>query len=145
MSISLTTPQPPDKGFAVALPAALDSIATARSIVRRVTSFTDDDAESSFLVALTEIVANAIDEHQRLCTEAAVVLTLSLDGDPVVSISDQGAGIANDGSVAAAPEATSESGRGLALARAFVPALVIESSAEGTTVSLPLGGLGVMR
>lgn len=124
------------------------SIAISRSTIRRLVTFRGDDAESSFLVAVTEIVANAIDEHVRLGISAPVELTIRYGPSDVVEVSDSGHGL---GEQTEAPQVTDsdgyqlERGRGLALARAFVPDLTVVSGDDGTTATLPLVGFGIVR
>ncbi|WP_041298374.1 ATP-binding protein [Ilumatobacter coccineus] len=130
------------------IPPTLVSIAISRSAVRRVTVFRDDDAESAFLVALTEIVANAIDEHVRLGMDESIALEIEFGASDVVRVIDSGAGLqARSGSTGNAPSADGplERGRGLELARALVPAIEFDVTERGTTVTLPLAGFGIVR
>lgn len=121
------------------------SIAVARSVVRRIVTFRDDEAESSFLVALTEIMANAVDEHQRIGSSTPIVVEVD-ERSEVVRIADAGAGIRpGDVEVSVVPDAAIERGRGLSIARAFVFDLSIDSTPSGTTVALPLNGFGIVR
>lgn len=135
--------------FRLRMPPSLVSIAISRSAVRRVATFRDSDTESSFLVALTEIVANAVDEHTRLGDDRPIVLEVRFGVDEVVRVTDAGEGFsdrldppADPAVVAGKPE---ERGRGLALARALVPAIEFETSGTGTTVTLPFAGFGIVR
>lgn len=134
--------------IAVEVPADLASIAVARSVVRRVVTFRDDDATSSFLVALTEILGNAIDEHERIGSTDPVTLEVVSGNVDVVRVIDQGTGIdldvLADHDPTVGPEA-SERGRGLTIARAFIADLAFESSESGTTVTLPLTRFGIVR
>lgn len=142
-----------DGRFTLNMPSALVSISVSRSVVRRVVTFRDADAESSFLVALTEIVANAIDEHVRIGRDTPVVLDVRFGNEEMVQVTDSGDGF--DPTVPATPAAAhvadsdaselSERGRGLLLARALVPAIEIETSTDGTVVTLPLAGFGIIR
>jgi len=141
---------PVDGGFRLELPPALVSLSISRSAVRRVVAFRDSDAESSFLVALTEIVANAVDEHTRLGIDRAVVLEMRFGSDELLRVIDVGEGFSADRrSVRSdAPEPAvdpAERGRGLALARALVPGIAIETSDTGTVVTLPFAGFGIVR
>lgn len=127
------------------------SIAIVRSAVRRLVAFRDDDASSSFLIALTEILSNAIDEHDRIGNGSAVVVTIESGLRDVVTVSDAGEGFDPTGYTAmampAAPQGSQvrERGRGIALAQAFVPLLSLRSGPAGTHAILPLDGLGIVR
>ena len=128
------------------LPARPVSIAVGRSTIRRIVTFRDEDAESSFLVAFTEIVSNAIDEHRRIGSDATIRVEIRSGAEESVVVSDAGEGIderAADRSEAPTP--TTERGRGLALANAFVPDLDLDPSSSGTTATLPLAGFGIVR
>lgn len=128
------------------LPARPLSIAVGRSVIRRVVTFRNEDASSSFLVAFTEIVSNAIDEHERIDSDAAIAIEIVSGPFEHVTITDSGSGLdVADTSDPEAPEAGVERGRGLALARALVPEVRFESSPSGTTVTLPLAGFGIIR
>ncbi len=129
--------------FRLDLPCVELSVSIARSAVRRVVRFDDADAESSFLVALTEVITNAIDEHRRIGTEAPIALEVEFGGVDVVRVIDAGRGLAPE-LVAESPRMDVERarGRGLALARAFVADLTFDIGAEGTKATLPLAGFG---
>lgn len=136
-------------GFRLNLPAMLVSIAISRSAVRRVVTFRDSDAESSFLVALTEIVANAIDEHVRIGHGRPIVLDVRFGDHDSVRVVDSGDGYAgratdpiDDPAGGGVPSAR---GRGVILARALVPELTFDASDSGTVVTLPLAGFGIVR
>lgn len=136
--------------FRLNLPPTLVSIAISRSAVRRVVVFRDSDRESSFLVALTEIVANAVDEHARLGHGRPIVLEVRFGADEVVRVIDAGEGFSDSPHPVAADSATGngdpdERGRGLALARALVPTIEFETSRDGTAVTLPFAGFGIVR
>ncbi len=127
------------------------SIAIARSAVRRVVAFRNDDACSSFLISLTEILSNAIDEHVRIDSELPVLVAIESGERDTVSVRDAGHGFDPTAHTAQSPGAerleseVRERGRGIALARAFVPALVLRSGPDGTEATLPLDGLGIVR
>jgi len=139
------TDEPCERSFTVTLPNSMISIAIARSVIRRITTFESDDAQSSFLVALTEVIGNAMDEHVRMDIAEPITLSVRCDSTDVVSVSDLGAGYDMTDESSAPDDPTHQSGRGLALARAFVPAMGVVSSDVGTTVTLPLVGLGIVR
>lgn len=139
--------QPATSGFTLHLPPRPISIAVARSAVRRVTTFVDDDASSAFLVALTEIISNAIDEHVRLELDDAFTVAMIIGDVDLVVVSDRGDGMdieAPSGHTATQP-VRDESGRGLSIARAFVPNIAFESGPRGTVATLPLEGFGIVR
>ena len=133
------------RGFRVALPPDDIAVSIARSMVRRITTFVSDDAESSFLVALTEVIGNAVDEHRDAKIIEAVVMVVSYDEVDVVHVIDSGRGFVADTDHLSPPPVSEQSGRGLTLARAFVPDMSFDTSESGTTVSLPLSGLGIIR
>jgi len=134
-----------ERGFQVSLPATDIAVSIARSMVRRITTFASDDAESSFMVALTEVVGNAVDEHRTIGVTAPVIMVVTYEGPEVIRIIDAGRGIRSDVETAPPSDASDESGRGLALARAFVPDMDFSVTGSGTTVTLPLAGLGIIR
>lgn len=131
--------------FEVALPLSDVSVSIARSLMRRITTFVSDDAQSSFLIALTEVVGNAVDEHRAAGLDAPIVVIVDYGDADVVQIVDRGRGMRADVRPGAPASTSSDSGRGLALARAFVPDMTFDTSAAGTTVTLPLAGLGTIR
>lgn len=136
-----------DTCFGVELPVAEISVAVGRSVVRRVVVFRDDDAQSSFMVALTEILTNAVDEHRRRDVVHPVRLYVTGGAKESVTVLDAGGGF--DSSSAPSTVAfiadPPQRGRGLALARAFVPMMTIESTTSGTVATLPLHGFGIVR
>ncbi len=122
------------------------SVAVGRAVLRRIVTFRDPDAESSFLIAFTEIMANAVDEHARLSSDAPIIVEIEQMPHDLVRVADAGSGM-NDEWLASSspPDGSVERGRGLALARAFVGDIAFESSSSGTIVSLPLAGFGIIR
>lgn len=139
--------QPAVSGFTLHLPPEPMSIAVARSAVRRVTTFVDGDAASAFLVALTEIISNAIDEHVRLELEDGFTVEMIIGAVDLVVVTDRGGGIDVEALMrdAGTQPVSDESGRGLSIARAFVPNLAFESGPDGTIATLPLEGFGIVR
>jgi anti-sigma regulatory factor (Ser/Thr protein kinase) len=137
--------------FRLSLPPAMVSISISRSAVRRVVVFRDADAESSFLVALTEIVANAIDEHVRVGRDRPIVLEVNFGVVDSVRVIDAGDGLADLSGTSSSSQHPSggddpgERGRGLVLARAMVPTIEFETSDSGTVVTLPIAGYGIVR
>lgn len=135
-----------ERGFVVRLPPRTVSIACGRSIVRRVVTFRSDDAASAFLIAFTEIFANAIDEHARIGSDESITVGVHIGEPDRIEVTDAGDGIEAQPDVSRSDRRRpSERGRGLALARAFVPTLSIETGPTGTSVTLPLEGLGIVR
>ncbi|WP_420451904.1 ATP-binding protein [Ilumatobacter sp.] len=137
-----------DDWFCLELPPLAVAATVARSAIRRVFTFDDPDRESSFLVALTEIVTNAIDEHRVHAPDRAVVVEVGLGRFPEVRVIDEGRGLDltdTDDVAGEGPAPTDQTGRGLALARAFVPSLSFVTSPNGTTAILPLDGFGSPR
>ena len=134
------------------LPPAPVAIAIGRSVVRRIVTFRNSDAESSFLVAFTEILANAIDEHERSGLSSTISVEITRTPIEAVRVKDSGSGI-DTANLDQGPTATneadstsvSERGRGLALAHAFIDDIDFETSSTGTVVTMPLRGLGIMR
>ncbi|WP_148288727.1 ATP-binding protein [Ilumatobacter nonamiensis] len=145
----MTTDAPTTGIFRLNMPPSLVSIAISRSAVRRVVTFRDADTESSFLVALTEIVANAIDEHARGGHGRPIVLEVRFGADDLVRVIDTGDGFSDQIAASVKPDHVSgdpeERGRGLALARALVPTIEFETSGAGSTVTLPVAGFGIVR
>ena len=130
------------------LPPQAVSIAVARAVIRRIVTFRDDDAQSSFLVAFTEIAANAIDEHERIGSAEPICVEVRSGSIDLVSVVDSGEGLKVESPLEpgpSAPKNASERGRGLALAYAFIDRMEIDSTTDGTTVRLPLTGLGLVR
>lgn len=134
-----------DSRFTVGLAPEPSSIAIARSIVRRLTVFVSDDAASSYLTALTEVLANAIDEHQAAEVDADIVMTVVFGERDWVSVADRGRGLDHSTRPNPPGPPRPDSDRGLILARAFVERLALESTAQGTTATLPLSGHGIVR
>jgi len=131
--------------FEVSLPVSNVAVSIARSLIRRITTFVSDDAESSYLVALTEVIGNAVDEHGAAGLDAPILVVVDYEDADVVRVIDQGRGMSEQDRARTPAETTAESGRGLALARAFVPDMTFDTSDTGTTVTLPLAGLGIIR
>ena len=145
---------PDAPGFLLHLPPESTSISIARAVLRRTVRFGDDDVESRFLTAFTDLLINAIEEHQRSGISRAVTVSGSYGEGPAVAISDSGTGYteAGDDSHDGMSSPTvhtdgmpSPRGRGVAIATLLVPDIHFESSSRGTTVTMPLAGYGVPR
>ena len=141
----MTAPSSTESWFTVGLAPELTSISVARSIVRRMIVFVSDDAASSYLVALTEVLSNAIDEHHGAGVVDDVVMTVVFGDVDRISITDRGRGVDPTGRSDPEMDTHPESGRGLTLARAFVAGLVLESTTHGTRATLPLAGMGIVK
>lgn len=136
-----TRPASLDPCVEVMLPPSEIAVSISRSIVRRLVVF--DDGESAYLVALTEIVSNAIDEHARSGIDSPISMAVRLAADAGVVVTNCARGADESGD--SLPHGETAAGRGLVLARAFVPGLDVESSSNGWTVTLPLAGFGTFR
>lgn len=136
---------PPTTGFRLYLPPVAGSLAAARTALRRVIRFTDEDSQSRFLTAFTEVVINAIEEHQRMGVDRAVVVTADLSTTPRVSVSnatEPGYGARALIEADHTDEMTSDRGRGLLMARALVPRATFDMTDRDVTVTLPLEPFG---
>lgn len=131
------------------LPPAALSIAAGRSVIRRIVTFRNSDLESSFLIAFTEILANAVEEHHRLGLDDAIVVEIVQGDREWVCVADSGGGLMIDEHAevleSVAANGMSERGRGLALAHAFVSEIAFVSSDYGTAATIPLDGFGIVR
>ena len=106
-------------------------IGELRSILR----FGSTDDESELMIAVSEIAHNAV-SAQSVVTDRPI--EIAVDGlPPTVSITDHAGGFVPPPS-STPPAVDSTSGRGLLLARAFVPAMEILATHDGTTVRLPM-------
>lgn len=128
--------------------SSFESVAHARSAIRRTITFVNSDAEARFLTALSEVAVNAVAEHHRSSVPRPVVVEVTFDDPPCVTVTDFGNGIdtrrlapVTSSDAAPAPD----SGRGLAIARSMVPGLQLTSGSTGTVAVLPLDGLGSVR
>lgn len=133
-------------GFRLPL-SSYEAVAHARSAIRRTIRFVDVDAEARFLTALSEVAANAIAEHQRHSIDRPIIVDVTLDHPPCVTVIDHGHGIDPHllPSAPAADPAPTDSGRGLAIARSLLPSMHLSSGPTGTVAFLPLDGLGRVR
>ena len=138
----MTTPTSTAAGFDVELPISDVSMAVARATIRRVVAFVDDDAESSFLIAVTEVLANAVDELEHIGSTDPIVVRVEFGDDAAVSVIDRGRGITS--TLTGRPPGP-DRGRGLIVAQAFVPGIEFHFHGQGTTVRLPLAGFGGVR
>lgn len=113
------------------VPAEAQHASLVRACLRDLVDFPDDDAASSFLIAVTEVFVNAVQASQRQAS--ATPVTVEIWGPPAqqVAIVDHAGGIRER-------EPSDTLGLGLTVARMFVPTLRIEPHATGTSVVLRL-------
>ena len=111
----------------------------ARDEARRLFDFDDDDTAARLLTALSEVVQNAVDAHIGVPTEQHIELTFSAN-PPRSRVVDFAGGFDWETVRNSTPAPDSMTGRGLLLARAFVPDLTITTCTNGTTVELPFAG-----
>ena len=102
-----------------------------RSCLRDVVNFSDEDASSSFLIAVTEVFVNAVEASLGHAPAPPVIVEFWDGPERQVKIVDRAGGI-EPGSAAGTL------GLGLTVARAFVPRLCIEPHPAGTSVVLTL-------
>ena len=121
------------------------SVAVARSAVRRAVRFDTDDLASRFLTALTEIVVNAIEQHQGAESESSIIVDLDLGDGASVAVANEADGGSVDldaRSVGHTDDVRNSRGRGLSMARVLVPAMTISQSDSDIRITLPLRGFG---
>ncbi|MEW6582150.1 MAG: ATP-binding protein [Actinomycetota bacterium] len=125
-----------DVDAALALPASLDSLTVARSVVERALHETgwDPEAAGPVVLATGEAVANAILHGSR--PDAAVRLALAVTPDrALVRVVDQGRrGAAVPVCPATPPPPSSVHGRGLFIMRAMADRLSVRPEGGGTEV-----------
>jgi anti-sigma regulatory factor (Ser/Thr protein kinase) len=97
-----------------------------------------DEDLAMYQVAVTEAVTNAIESHRRAGSDASIVVTI----DPaarLISVEDQGGGMARDAGAPAdePPPPQAFRGRGLMIMRSICPDLVVVDTATGSRVELP--------
>lgn len=121
--------------FALEIGPELAELGLVRRLVASIVCRGERETDALFLVAVTEVVTNAIEAHQRAGLADPIVITVDAEA-PIVEVADTGDGLeANDldGTIEA-----DEPGWGLALARDLVPGLSWGSNVpRGTIVSLP--------
>ncbi len=111
----------------------LETIAFARMVIRHSLPPLEEELESLFFGAFTEIVTNAIQEHTRRAIDTDVEVVISNGRHPLIEVVDSGAGFDAD----APTSADDRLGLGLLITRSVVPGMSIESGPSGTRVSLP--------
>ncbi|MEM9041326.1 MAG: ATP-binding protein [Actinomycetota bacterium] len=124
--------------IALDVPSSSESLSLVRSVVRRVVDFDTFDEQSGFLVAVGEVFTNAVAAQRRAPVREPIRVVVSLGVDRCIRIEDQGNGFPGVGDEPTAPPEPVAMGRGLLIARAFVPDLTIVSSTAGTSVTLPI-------
>ncbi len=119
----------PNPTTSLTVPADLAHTALVRACLRDTVAFTTEIDESRFLLALTEVVVNAIEALEQ---DRDAQIVVSVVGSPPdhVEVRDRGCWCAITPKVG-------HLGAGLTIADALVP-LHVETAAEGTTVRLGL-------
>lgn len=142
----MTSPNDQNEEFHFTLDAERTAgAAEARHLARQHFDFEDDDVEAVHLVAFSEIVQNAIHAHLHDGIEQPIEVTFTAD-PPMWSVVDHARGFDIESVLdKPPPPTTAASGRGLLIAKAFVPAIQIQSGLTGTTVRLPLSGARWVR
>lgn len=118
------------------VPPDVDHVSLVRSCVRDLVPFADEDASSSFLIAVTEVFVNAVRASLRHPDAPSVTIELWPGPPAGVAIVDRAGGI--DPGTSDPDGRTDTLGLGLTIARSFVPALTIEAETAGTRVVLNL-------
>lgn len=118
-------------GVRLTVPADLAHAPLIRSCVRDALTFASDHHESSFLVALTEVVVNAVAAAEE-DTASPIVIELFGLPDAHVVVSNVVGHVAPDRS---GPD---ELGAGLSIAAAFVADLCVDTDRRGTRVRIGL-------
>jgi hypothetical protein len=107
----------------------LTEISRAREFVAR--SLAPGPVDGLFMVAVSELVTNAVEEHRRI--GATSPITIAVDpGASTVRITDRGRGFAPADSRPSEPLAAR--GRGLHIARTLAPGLTWEPGPAGGTI-----------
>ena len=119
------------------VPAELEHTALVRACLRDAVTFSSSDDESRFLLAVTEIVVNAIEATAQCDGDdpGSVVVTLAGSSPDVVEVRDEAGGLS-----AHAPK-PGHLGAGLTIAEALVDDVHLRTDATGTTVTLGLRGV----
>ena len=121
--------------FTFEMPPEALEVAAARASVRDHLLAAGVDVDTMYLVAFTEVVMNAADEHRRRGVDRPVVITVEAD-DHVVEVADRGFGY--DPADRAARGDVDDGGFGLDLAEAGAPGLRWATNDHGgTTFTLP--------
>lgn len=95
----------------------------------------DEESDTLYLVAVTEVATNAIEAHKRISNHEPITVNLDLEGKRLTVI-DRGGGL--DGQQGALlADSDDLRGRGLFIARRICPALMIAPDESGTAVTLP--------
>lgn len=113
------------------VPSEISHAALVRSCLLDVVDFDDEDAASSFLIAVTEVFVNAVQASRRRPPAPPVTVEFWEAPTRRVTVVDRAGGIDTDAT-------TDTLGLGLRVARTFVPTLSIEANHVGTSVVLSL-------
>lgn len=116
------------------LPPDTTRIGEARRFVAR--TLEPLEVDELFLVAVTEVITNAIEEHRRIGCEAPVTIDIDVDAG-TVRIADVGRGYAS-AAVPTPHDLLADRGRGLMIAQAITPTMTWEpNQPTGTVFTLP--------
>lgn len=132
----MTDPIQVSSDVTIEFPPSIDFIPTARLMLRRALPQLDADDDGLYFGAITEILANAVQAHDEL-PDRPVRVDVALRDRPSVTITDEGAGFDPDNPLP--PKRPGGHGNGLRIARSACPDMTINSSAAGTSVTLPFG------
>ncbi len=125
-------------GIRLTVPSLLEHATLVRACLRDALAFRTDDDESSFLLAVTEIVINAIEASAHgadVADRPDVVVELWGGPDPRVEVSDRAGGMGRD------VDKPDHLGAGMSIAAAFVSDLRVETDDDGTRVRIGLGSV----
>ncbi len=125
-------------GLRLFVPPDIEHTRLVRSLLRALITFRDEESESRFLVATTEIVVNAVEATRRAAggqRGSAGSVVIEIPPPPIrhVDVCDT-AGGSGPGTTD-----TGHLGAGLTIARNLVDELMIHRAGSGTRVRLVLG------
>ncbi|MEO6652478.1 MAG: ATP-binding protein [Ilumatobacteraceae bacterium] len=127
------TRTPPLPAIRLTMPAGLAHLSLVRACLRDTATFPSEDAESRLLLAVTEVMVNAIEasngDRADQSDRAEIVVTIEGSPPEHVEIRDFG------GAWTPSVSKPGHLGAGLVIAEALVP-LAMTTSAEGTIVRL---------
>ena len=106
----------------------------ARELVRPHLLGNDEDADTMYLIAVTEVFTNAVESHRRAEVDEPIEIVVDIDGGHV-TISDRGDGY--DPADRSRRRHAADGGRGLDIAESAVPTLAWRSNNPGTSFILP--------
>ena len=110
-------------------------VAVARSFVAG--ALGHERADPLFLVAVSEVITNAVEEHGRIGSDEAITIAVDA-GSATVKIADRGRGFEPGSQRPTSPGSLEDRGRGLVIARAVAAGLTWEPNhPTGTIFVLP--------